>query len=121
LKPREENNDMAAENSVPKEEKSFAGSQSFEALGFTAVDLTSEEKSKLSVDGGVKIVDVKTYSEGFDRGLREGLVIVEADKQQISDIGDLNSILSSKNKGDIVVLKVKTSDKSTRLVALEVK
>lgn len=121
LKPREENNDMAAENTVPKEEKSFAGSQSFEALGFTAADLTSDERSKLSVVGGVKIVDVKTYSEGFDRGLRAGLVIVEADKQEINDTGDLSSILSSKSKGDIVVLKVKTPDNSTRLVALEVK
>ena len=121
LKPRQENNDLAAENTVPKEEKGIAGSQSFETLGFSAVDLTSDEKSKFEIDGGVKIVDVKTYSEGFDRGLREGLVVVEADKQEISSTNDLNSIMSSKKKGDIVVLKVKTPDKTTRLVALEIK
>ena len=121
LKPREENNDIAAENSVPKEERSFAGTQSFEALGFTATELSSEEKSKLSLEDGVRITDVKMYSEGFDRGLRQGMVIVEADKKAISGVNDLQSVITSKNKGDILVLKVKTADGSTRLVALEVK
>lgn len=121
LKPREKNNDVAAENSVPKEERSFAGTQSFEALGFTATELSSEEKSKLSLEDGVRITDVKMYSEGFDRGLRQGMVIVEADKKEISGVNDLQSVISSKNKGDILVLKVKTADGSTRLIALEVK
>lgn len=121
LKPRDENNDVAADNSVPKEERSFAGTQSFETLGFTVTDLSSEDKSKLNLDNGVKITDVKMYSEGFDRGLRQGLVIVEADKKEVSGIDDLQSIISSKAKGDVLVLKVKTPDGSTRLVALEIK
>ncbi len=121
LKPREENNETAAQNTSPREENSLTGSASFESLGFTAADLTSQEKSKFNVDGGVKITDVKVYSEAFDRGLRQGLVIVEADKKEISDTGDLKSVISSKSTGDVVVLKVKTPDSTTRLVAVEVK
>lgn len=121
LKPREENNETAAQNTTPREENSLTGSASFESLGFTAADLTSQEKSKFNVDGGVKITDVKVYSEAFDRGLRQGLVIVEADKKEISDTGDLKSVISSKSTGDVVVLKVKTPDSTTRLVAVEVK
>jgi len=121
LKPRDENQN-AASNTTPKEEsnKSEPSAKSFEKTGFSVTDLTSSQKQKFDVEGGAYVTSVKRYSESFDRGLREGLAIIEADKNKIGNVGDLESIISKKSKGDILVLKVKTEQGQVRLVAIEV-
>ncbi len=55
-------------------------------------------KDKYGVEDGVYITGVKRFSEGFDRGLAEGLVIVEADKEKIENVEQLNSIIHTKAK-----------------------
>ena len=72
------------------------------------------------MDYGVVVKDVAHFSEAFNRGLRSGYVIIEADKQKITGISDLDNILNKKSKGDIVVLKVVTQQKDIRLIAVEV-
>ncbi|MBK9333726.1 MAG: Do family serine endopeptidase [Ignavibacteria bacterium] len=120
LKPRSESSNQTAQNTTPKNENLDLNSKSFESIGLTVTELNSDLKSKFSVDNGVYIQSVKRFSEAFDRGLREGLVIIEADKQEISDISQFNSILEGKSKGDIIVFKVKTQDGLVRLIAVEV-
>lgn len=121
LKARDENQN-AASNTTPKEEsnKSESSSKSFEKTGFGVADLTGAQKQKFDVDGGAYVTSVKRFSESFDRGLREGLVIVEADKNKISSVDDLDSIIKKKSAGDILVLKVKTAEGQVRLVAIEI-
>ncbi|MBS1517706.1 MAG: Do family serine endopeptidase [Bacteroidetes bacterium] len=119
LKPRNENTNQSTQNTTPKEESSDLNSKSYESIGMTVTDLSSQMKSKYSVESGVYIQSVKQFSEAFDRGLREGLVIIEADKKEISSVDDLNRILNGKSKGDIVVFKVKSPDGLIRLVAVE--
>lgn len=121
LKARDENQN-AASNPKKKDEsnKSETTSRSFEKTGFSASELTGSQKQKFDVDGGAYVTSVKRFSESFDRGLREGLVIIEADKSKISNLVDLDSIISKKSKGDILVLKVKTPEGQVRLVAIEI-
>ncbi|MFZ1320126.1 MAG: Do family serine endopeptidase [Ignavibacteria bacterium] len=120
LKPRSETNNQTAQNTTPKEESGDLNTKSFESIGLTVSELNSQLKSKFSVENGVYINSVKQFSEAFDRGLREGLVIIEADKNEISSVSELNNIIENKSKGDIIVFKVKTPDGLVRLVAVEI-
>lgn len=121
LKPRDEKISQTAENTVPKDNTSDLASKSFENIGITVTELSGTLKEKFAVDEGVYISGVKRFSEGFDRGLRDGLVIMEADKEKVDNVNQLNSIINNKNKGDVIVLKVKSSEGNIRLVAVEIK
>ncbi|MDQ3019156.1 MAG: Do family serine endopeptidase [Bacteroidota bacterium] len=121
LKPREENANQTAENTIPNKGSGDLTSKSFESIGISVSDLSQSMREKFSVDNGVYVTSVKRFSEGFDRGIIEGVVILEADKEKVESVDDLNSIMSSKNNGDVVVLKIKDQRGSIRLVALEIK
>ena len=96
-------------------------SKSFESIGITVSPLSSSMKEKFDVGNGVLITSVKRFSEGFDRGLSDGLIIIEADKEKIESVEDLSSIISKKNQGDVVIFKVKNAQGIVRLVAVEIK
>lgn len=95
-------------------------SKSFEALGLKISDMTGSMLSKYGINNGVYVASVNAYSEAFNRGLREGLVITEADKNKIGSVQDLANVISDRNKGDIVMLRVVSPAKDVRLIALEV-
>lgn len=120
LKPRDEKVNQTAENTTPKENSSNLASKSFESIGITVSELSSPMMQKFGVDNGVYISGVKRFSEGFDRGLREGLVILEADKEKVESVDQLSSIINRKNKGDVLVLKVKGPEGMIKLVAVEI-
>lgn len=122
LKAKDDSQNAASNNPKIEEQgkKSEPSSKSFEKTGFSASELTSAQKQKFDVDGGALVTSVKRFSESFDRGLREGLVIVEVDKNKISGVDELESLISKKSKGDILVLKVKTAEGQVRLVAIEI-
>ena len=69
---------------------------------------------------GVIIKDVSNFSESYERGLRPGLVITEADKTKIENIQDFENIMSKKGKGDILMVKVISPAKDVRLIAIEI-
>jgi serine protease Do len=119
LKPREEAVSETSRENLMRENSSSLASKSFDNIGISVSDLTGSLKQKYNIDNGIYITSVKRFSEGFDRGLREGLVITEADKQNIESIDQFDRILSKKNPGEVIVLKVKTADGSVRLIAVE--
>lgn len=120
LKPRDESSSGLAENTKPNEGSNELTSKSFESVGITVSELPGNLKEKYNTENGIIINSVNRVSEGFERGLREGMVIVEADKENIDNVEQFNSIISKKSKGDPLVLKVKTPDGNTRLVVLEI-
>lgn len=95
-------------------------SKSIEGLGLKISDMTGSMLSKYGVNSGVYVASVSAYSEAFNRGLREGLVITEADKSKISSVQDLVNVINDRNKGDVVMLRVVSPAKDVRLIALEV-
>jgi len=121
LKPREEKTSQTAENIKPNNSPTDLESKSFKSIGISVTNLTETMKEKFKTDNGVYISGVERFSEGFDRGLRQDLVIVEADKQKVSSTDQLNSLINNKGVGDVIVFKVKTQDGNMRLVAVEIK
>ncbi|MCB0723381.1 MAG: Do family serine endopeptidase [Ignavibacteriae bacterium] len=109
-------------NNAPESNESTPNlnSKAFEGLGLKVSDMTGSMLSKYGVSNGIYVTSVGTYTEAFNRGLREGLVITEADKSKISSVEDLASVISDKNKGDVVMLRVVSPAKDVRLIALEV-
>ncbi len=84
-----------------------ASSINLDKLGMKISELTSQEKKDLDVEYGVRVTDVTRYAEAFDRGLREGDVITEADQRAIRSPADFKSVLDARGKGDAILLRVK--------------
>ncbi len=120
LKPRSESNNLSENQEPPKEGSKDTKTKSFENLGFSVSSLPGTAKKELDIDKGVYVTNVNNYSEAFNRGLRPGMIILEADKASIDNIEQLSDIVNKKSKGDIIVLKVILQNKDIRLIAIEV-
>ena len=90
------------EDSTPQQ--SDAGKSS---LGITVQSIPSAAASKLSIPGGVAITSVTPGSFADDIGLGEGLIIVEINKQPVTDQASYNSVVTRLKPGDDVVFVVR--------------
>ncbi len=110
---------------VNMKDKSESGSEkaetsaTFDKIGLSVRNLTSNDKSQYKVDNGVMITDVQPYSSAADQYLGKGIVIVEADRKKVMDVQDFKKAIKDK-RGSAVLLKVKDSQGNTRFVGLEV-
>jgi serine protease Do len=120
LKALENKQNIADNSQNNNNDNSEAKSKKFDNVGFAVSDITGNIKKEYDIENGVLVKEVKNYSEAFNRGLRAGLVILEADKSKIENTDQLASIINKKTKGDILVLKVVTQNKDIRLIAIEV-
>jgi serine protease Do len=102
-----------------KDKESNSVTMTFDKLGITVKNLSSEDKKELKTENGVVITDVKQFSKAEDENLQKGLVIVEADKKRIHNVGDLKSAIDSK-KGSAVLLKIQDGKGNSRFVGIEV-
>lgn len=109
------NNELEPQNGTPD-----LNSKSIESVGMKITDMTGSMRSQYGVSNGVYVASVSMYSEAFNRGLREGLVITEADKKKVDSVQDLVEEFRGKNAGDVVMLRVVSPSKDARLIALEV-
>ncbi|HRE41586.1 MAG TPA: Do family serine endopeptidase [Ignavibacteria bacterium] len=120
LKPRsEQNENLAGSNPNKGEMNNELNKKSFESLGLSVSDMTGSMLSNYDLKQGVIVADVKMNSESFKRGLRKGFVILQADKKDVNNVEQLNSILDGKNKGDVIIFKVMTPEKEVRIIAIE--
>ena len=122
LKARDE--DVKTEPASDKgnnKEKSESGltSATFEDIGLTVKNLTEKDKTDFNLNSGVLITDVKPFSTAEDQRLFAGLVITEADKDQIVEVKDFKQILENK-KGSALLLKVVDKDGNNRFVGIEI-
>lgn len=119
LKPRTETADISENNNSQREDPKEQNTRIFENIGISVTDLTNNVKKEFDIDKGVLITNVKNMSEAFNRGLRAGFVILEADKVQVDNVEKFADILNNKSKGDVIVFKVMIQNKEIRLIALE--
>lgn len=119
LKPRDDSQALV-ENNQGNEDNSELKTKNFDEVGFSVSDITSSIKRDYDIENGVLVKAVSNYSEAFNRGLRAGYVILEADKTKIESTDQLASLINKKGKGDILVLKAITPNKDIRLIALEI-
>ncbi|MFI5144284.1 MAG: Do family serine endopeptidase [Ignavibacteria bacterium] len=121
LKPRAETENQAVNNGKNEEQKEQdVASKNVKSLGLSVSELDNTAKKKYGVSEGVLVTAVDRYSDNIMRGIREGDVITEANKQKIGSVSDLTDAIRSKKTGDSVLLKVKSADGQERIVALEV-
>jgi len=107
LKPRSDDSENFANNRANKKENQNLETMTFDKIGMSITNLTGSIKKKFNVENGVYV------------GLRSGNVILEADKEKIETVEQLESIIDDKDEGDILILKVITQQQDIRLIAIE--
>jgi serine protease Do len=112
--------DTDRESSDNKPEADHASKpMNLENLGLSLRSLTPAEKKENNVEQGVVITDVKRFSEAYNRQLRAGNIILEADKKELYSPNDFKSVIDKHNSGDALLLRVKT-ETGTAFVAIQI-
>ena len=96
------------DEAVPADEEEKAEEQ----LGLSVKELTPQiaRNFNLSTETGVIITDVVDGSPAEDAGLRPGDVIIEIDKNKISNLDQYSSAISNAKPGSTVLVLVKRAD-----------
>jgi serine protease Do len=108
------------EKEIKSDDVASSSTASFDKLGFTVKNLTSEQKDNLKLDDGVFVSDVKTMSEAFKQGLAKNDVILEVNRQKVQSVKDIKGIIQKAKSGDLILLRVRKSADVTTHIALEV-
>lgn len=114
----------ASERDVKKEEPARSVEEPMsEMLGFTFQTLTPELIQRFQLEGvehGVLITDVNQNSDAFrEAGIRQGQIIVEADREPVKTVKDFEKIVKQFDKGESFLVKVQQAgNEQTILTAL---
>lgn len=124
LKERAPGQELASKRGRTDEESSDETNSSktitLDNLGLTVKDIPASVRKELKVENGVQIAEVKTFSEAYNRQLRAGDVIIEADKKKIDSVTDLKRVIESRKPGDAIMLRIKDRDGNLRFVAVQI-
>lgn len=82
-------------------------------LGISGTDLTKEIASNLGVSNGVYVNEVETESPALEAGLQTGDVILKIDDSTIISMAQLNTIISSYQPRDEIIIVVKRTTNAT--------
>lgn len=124
LKGRDDAQEAKKDEKAEDEKSSTASKEPGKSLalpsvGMTVRGLTEEEKTQLKLDRGVLVTEVKEYGEAFNRNLRRGQVILEADKKPVKTTADLKKVFDSRKPGDSVLLRVRMNEEITSFIAVQ--
>lgn len=122
LKSREEDEKktVPASNRNRNENKKDVKELTFDELGLSVRNMTDAELKDFKVDNGVLITNVKNFGKAYNQRIARGMVITSADRQDISNVSELQSIIDGK-KGQAVLLRIVMDNQGTsRLVGVEV-
>ena len=89
-------------------------------LGLTLRDVDEKTKKSYEVKAGAYVESIQPGGEAMMRGLGQKDVIVAVGDQDVESAKQFARIIGSKDPGDAVLLRVKTADKRTRYVAVEI-
>ncbi len=109
---------------LPEEEAVIGrqfGEGSERDVGFSVSNLSPSVRKQLGLpetQEGVVVRDVKKTSDAYQKGLREGDVILEVNRAPVSSVGGFNGVISRVGTGDEVLLLVITEG-HTRYVTFE--
>jgi serine protease Do len=94
-------------------------SATFDDIGLTVKNLSEKDKSDYKLSKGVIISQVKPFSKAEDQKLFPGLIITEADKENVDNVDDFKKIVDKK-KGSALLLKVADKEGNNRFVGIEI-
>lgn len=122
LKPRTENRSIASiddgEGDDTAAEPAAEKAIDFELLGFSIKKADNRLMKDREVSSSVLVSSVKSYSEAFNRGLRENDIILEADRKEINSLSEFQKLIKTKKPGDALMLRVKGPQGGARFVAV---
>ncbi|MCW8810814.1 MAG: Do family serine endopeptidase [Ignavibacteriaceae bacterium] len=107
------------EEETESKDNSNLTSATFDNIGLTVKNLSEKDKTDFKVNHGVLITDVKPFSIAEDQRLFAGLVIVEANKEQVDNVQDFKNAIEKK-KGSALLLKVVDQDGNNRFIGIEI-
>ena len=113
------------ENLIGQTSKKNVQAKEYDKLGFTAEELSEENKSKYklkNIDVGVVITSVKNDSSAQQAGLNVGMVIMRVGQIEVNSLdiidNEIKNAVKQKRKALLLLVKV---ENGTRFVALELK
>ncbi len=91
------------------EEAEQASTSSGKDLGISVTTMTRSiaRRYGFQTEEGVLIREVRRYSEAERKGLRAGDIILEANRQEVKDTGDLEKIINKLKPGDGLILLIR--------------
>jgi serine protease Do len=92
----------------------------FEALGFSVSKADSKIRKERKIESEILVSNVKRYSEADSRQIREGDIIVEADRKDVTSVPEFEKIVKSKKGGDALMLRVKGPNGTSRFIAVQI-
>jgi serine protease Do len=115
----------AARDDAESDEEEAPGTPASDRrLGMTVEELTPEARRELKLGSGVQgvvVTRVSQVSDAWDRGLREGDVIMEVNRQSVSSLEEYKAIVDRLKPGDLLALYVRNPGADTsRFVTLRV-
>jgi serine protease Do len=125
LKPRPDLDATAStdqtqeDNSSAQEENTAKSSAQLDNIGLTVRNLSTAEKDKYDVSGGVMITRVAPASEAMDRGLVQNMVITAVAGKPIKTAGDFEKAVNDQ-KGHALGMTVKDSKGDSHWVAVNI-
>ncbi len=113
------------ENLIGQTSKKDVKSKEYDKLGFTAEELSEQNKSKYklkNINSGVVITSVKNDSSAQQAGLNAGMVIIRVGQLEVNSLDVIDNAIKNaiKQKRKALLLLVKVEN-GTRFVALELK
>jgi len=86
------------------------GTNNTNQLGLKVGEITPERASQynLTEKSGVIILQVENNSPAEEAGLAAGMIIVEIDREKITDVNQFNKKIKGYKTGDTILFKVKT-------------
>ena len=124
LKIREEERDIASNSAEPQRESNreseTPSSVSVELLGMKVRSLDSKTKTQLEVEQGVLVSDVEPFSAADQRNISAGDVILNVGNREVKTPQDFRDVIGRMKAGDALMLRIKTTAKLTRYIAIQI-
>ena len=109
----------AATASQPAPSRPDDGGEAEELLGFTVESLTPDRARYYRMDpelSGVVVTEVDPISEAFDKGLREGHVILEVNRTPVGSLSEFRGLIDGTERGGLVNFYVRAGSVSRFVV-----
>ncbi|MFQ5676641.1 MAG: PDZ domain-containing protein, partial [bacterium] len=108
-------------NSNDVRQSQASGGSVLNKLGFEVTNLTRRLADRYGYEGGegALITDVRRNSVAFEKGLREGDLIVEVDRERVRSAREVDRSVEKLKHGDIVLFQIKRGS-NNHFVALKV-
>jgi serine protease Do len=106
----------------PAEETAATAQPKEETLGLTIESLTPEaaERFKLTAKSGVIVTEVAPGSSGDQAGIRAGDVILEVNRQRVTDVESFRRVIASAKPGEVVPVYLQRGGGRNEYVVLSV-